>query len=501
MRDKIKKNAPWLILISILILGAFLRLYRISDYMLFLGDEGRDVLIVKRMLVDHKLTLLGPTTSVGAMFLGPIYYYFMAPFLWLSGFDPVGPAIMVALFSLGTMLLIYKLSLDFFDQKMGLIAALLYAVSPLVITYSHSSWNPNTLPFFSLLLIYSLTKVVLQKKDRWLALSGMSLGIAIQLHYLALILFPITFVTLALRKFKIGLKYYLGGLFAFFLPVSPFLFFEIRHSFPNTQTALRFITAGELGSPDSFNFGLDRFLHTLNDISVRLFWRLVTIESNLVAKILLFIVVVAVVYWLWKFKQNDKSKFTSLLVLVLWYVLGVGLLSFYRGAIYDYYFVYLFPLPFLLTGFIISAAWRNRLGRWLAVFFIIYLLIVNLRNTPISRQPNKLVAQAKEISQFVLDKTGGKPYNFALMATYNTDQAYRYFLEIWGQPPVVIENPDIDPQRKTVTNQLLIVCEEKECKPLGHPLWQIAGFGRAEIENEWPVGPVRVFKLGHYQGT
>ncbi len=501
MRDKIKKNAPWLLLILILALGAFLRLYRISDYMLFLGDEGRDVLIVKRMLVDHKLTFLGPTTSVGAMFLGPIYYYFMVPFLWLSRLDPVGPAVMVALFSLGTILLIYKFSLDFFDQKMGLIAALLYAVSPLVITYSHSSWNPNPLPFFSLLLIYALTKVVVEKKDRWLALGGLALGVAIQLHYLALILFPLAIIILALRKFKISLRYYLGGILGFLLPVSPFLFFEIRHSFPNTQTALRFVFAGAPGNPDSFNFGLDRFLHTLNDVSVRLFWRLVTIDSNLIAKILLLIVIAAVGYWLWKLKQNDQKRFTGLLVLVIWYVLGVGFLSFYRGAIYDYYFVYLFPLPFLLTGFVLSNIGRQNMGKWLVVLFLAYLFVANIRNTPISHTPNKLVGQAKEISQFVLDKTGGKSFNFALIAAHNTDQAYLYFLEIWGHPPVIIQNPALDPERKTVTNQLLIVCEEKECQPLGHPLWQIAGFGRAEIEEEWQVGPVRIFKLGHYLGV
>ena len=63
------------VLIGILALAFFFRLYRIDEYMLFLGDEGRDMLIVKRMLVDGKFTLLGPITSVGSMYMGPIYYY------------------------------------------------------------------------------------------------------------------------------------------------------------------------------------------------------------------------------------------------------------------------------------------------------------------------------------------------------------------------------------------------------------------------------------------
>src|SRR3972149_2089102 len=91
----------------IIALGAFLRLYKIKDYIVFLGDEGRDALVVYNILHGH-ITLLGPTSSVGGFFLGPIYYYFMAPFLLLSNYDPVGPAIMVVLFGLATIFLVYQ---------------------------------------------------------------------------------------------------------------------------------------------------------------------------------------------------------------------------------------------------------------------------------------------------------------------------------------------------------------------------------------------------------
>src|SRR5213080_2576723 len=96
------KKPQNIVLILILVFAAFLRLYRIADYMTFLGDEGRDVLVVYNILHGH-LTLLGPTSSVGGFFTGPVYYYFMAPFLWLFNYDPVGPAVMVALFGIITV--------------------------------------------------------------------------------------------------------------------------------------------------------------------------------------------------------------------------------------------------------------------------------------------------------------------------------------------------------------------------------------------------------------
>ena len=94
---KIQNLVQKFALLLILLVAAFMRLYRIQDYMTFLGDEGRDVLVVYNILHGH-LTLLGPTSSVGGFFLGPIYYYFMAPFLWLFNYNPVGPAVMVAFF-------------------------------------------------------------------------------------------------------------------------------------------------------------------------------------------------------------------------------------------------------------------------------------------------------------------------------------------------------------------------------------------------------------------
>src|SRR5438270_13501668 len=143
------------VLLLILLIAAFLRLYNISNLMTFLGDEGRDVLIVYNILHGH-LTLLGPTSSVGGFFLGPIYYYFMAPFLFLFNYNPVGPAVMVALFGILTIWFVYKIGKEFFNTTVGLISAFLYAVSPLVIAYSRSSWNPNLMPFFTMLSLYVL---------------------------------------------------------------------------------------------------------------------------------------------------------------------------------------------------------------------------------------------------------------------------------------------------------------------------------------------------------
>ena len=48
---------------------------------------------------------------------------------------------MVALFGIATIYLVFLVGKDFYDAKTGLIAALLYAISPVIITYSRASWK------------------------------------------------------------------------------------------------------------------------------------------------------------------------------------------------------------------------------------------------------------------------------------------------------------------------------------------------------------------------
>ena len=68
--EKIIKNKERILLVVILLLASFLRLFHISEYQTFLGDEGRDVLIAKGIL-EGDFTLLGPRASAGDFFLGP----------------------------------------------------------------------------------------------------------------------------------------------------------------------------------------------------------------------------------------------------------------------------------------------------------------------------------------------------------------------------------------------------------------------------------------------
>ncbi len=517
----LRLHATAVFLVLLLLLGAYLRLYKISQYMTFLGDEGRDMLVIKHMIVDHKFTLLGPTASVGGFFLGPIYYYFMLPFVWAWHMDPSGAAVMVALAGVATIYLVYRIGKDFFDEWVGLIAASLYTVSPVVIAYSRSSWNPNLVPLFSCALIYLLWSTIAKKQEKNLFWIGLILGMGIQLHYLFLFLFPVVGIWFLLfGRQKKMLRFYGLGVIGFLIGYGPFLAFELRHGFPNTLSIIRFLQTGQ-----DTGFEWAKFVAIISDVSFRLFGRLVLRLPQ--PEVLVKASATAVLWWavgvkffLWaslalllsyisgkvhfpassKRTKEDYPKFLASVLLVLWFVIPLCLFGLYKKGIYDYYFGLFFALPFLLTALTLRVLSVRTLGKVLAIGVLGYLLYFNWQGRPFVNPPNNQLGQARKIAQEAMDKTGGKPFNFALLANSNSDHAYRYFFEIWGNTPVVIEREEIDPKRTTVMDQLIVICELPECKPLGHPLWEIAGFGRAEIAGEWPVSFVRIQRLIHYQG-
>ncbi len=507
-----KKYRIWIIISLILILAAFLRLYRIADYMTFLGDEGRDVLAARNILHGH-FTLLGPRSSAGDFYTGPIYYYLMAPFLFLFNYDPVGPAIMIALLGTATVFLVYYVGKKIFNESVGLIAASLYAVSPLVIIYSRSSWNPNAMPFFTLSLLYLLYIAVRNNSWKYFLGAGFLYGIALQLHYIELlvgvVIFCFTlfgFFYLKRKSFLILMKQYLTLFGGFIIGFSPFLLLELRHSFSNTRSISNFVIHG---SPGATDLTKKSFIQIVQDVFFRVFGRIVwyypspdltpRFDKSLLFVWQILIVVVACVSIFYIIKLKDKL---IAVFFMMWLGFGVVLFGFYKKPINDYNFEFLFPLPFLITAYFLYALYKNNritfAGKGIAIALFLFIFGHGLYLLPFKDAPNRQLQQVKTISEFVLSKTDNKPFNFALLTKGNSDHAYRYFFSTENKNPVTIENTIIDPARTSVKDQLLIVCEDTGCAPLGNPLFEVAGFGRAEIAGVWNVSVVKVYKMVHY---
>ncbi|HLL60208.1 MAG TPA: glycosyltransferase family 39 protein, partial [Candidatus Nitrosocosmicus sp.] len=186
--NKAMKDKYFLALLALFIVGIFLRFYKLEGFVTFLGDQGRDAIVIKRILLFEHFPAIGAPMSIGGVYLGPFYYYFIAPWLLLFNFNPIGLAFGVAFFSSLFILINYYIVKEFFDKKIALVSSFIICFSSLLIEFSRFSWNPNLLPLFSILFVYSFIKAVLEKKYIWFIFAGSVLALTIQLHYLALLL-------------------------------------------------------------------------------------------------------------------------------------------------------------------------------------------------------------------------------------------------------------------------------------------------------------------------
>jgi len=500
-----KKNPmEFALIVFILLLGAFLRLYRISEYMTFLGDEGRDVIIVRRLLVDFDLIAIGPGTSIGNMYLGPVYYYMMAPALLLANFSPVGPAVEIALLGIVTIFFVWYVAREWFGKYAAVVAALLYAISPVVIYYSRSSWNPNIMPFFALLTIYSLWRLWKKRESCWLIIIGISLSFMLQSHYLALVIFPTVFVFwfisyLEFRKkkeLKPFIKNTVIASIIVLLFLSPLVIFDAKHGWRNLSAMNKFFTERqETVSAKPWNAIPDMWPNFKQVIT-----RLVTAADETHG---LWTSIFALFGLVWtglkvfnkKLKSKKQDAFSLVLVWIFFALIGLGI---YKQHVYDHYYGFFFPAPFLLLGGIIEELIDKFKSRILPIIFVgsALLIWVNIKNNDFWNEPNRQLGRSMAVAKKIEEESGNEEFNLAVIADRNYEGAYQYFLEKDNAKVV-----EIDPQRadETIAEQLFVVCElpEEKCMPTSNPKAGIANFGWSKVEEIWEVSGAILYKLVH----
>jgi len=153
------------LLLTILVIGAILRLYNLSVWQYFSYDQARDFLIIKKILLEGKFTLIGPSLGIAdGAYLPPFYYYLTAPFLLLSRFHLWGPDFFSVLIGLGGVIVFYLLAKEMFGKKPAFLASLFYTLNPYMIQASRHIRNPHLQPLFLLLFAFYVLKFLENKK-------------------------------------------------------------------------------------------------------------------------------------------------------------------------------------------------------------------------------------------------------------------------------------------------------------------------------------------------
>jgi len=492
-----KYRVEFILILLVLAVAAFFRLYRISEYMMFLGDEGRDVMVVRRLLVNFDPIFVGPGTSVGNMYLGPLYYYLMAPALWIANYSPVGPAVQIALLGVITTLFVWYVSRLWTNKVSALLVSILYAVSPVVVFYSRSSWNPNIMPFFSLLTIFSLWKIWKEGKWKWTIVLALSLAFVSQSHYLGLLLLPtvgIFWLSSMIKAWgkketkKTAILYTTVALLIIILLSLPLALFDAKYNWRNIKSFETFM----FSRGGDFAFRINIFLSKIWKV-----WE--EINTRILASTDIFVGRVLSVGILFIGAFFAKRKLSSEFILVLsWIVFGVLGLVLYKGEVYDHYLGFLYPAIFILFAMVLKNVFsygKIKVVRFLPFLLTALLFILSIQHSAFKNEPNRQLQRTMAVAQKIKDEAGNNKYNIAVIASKNYEGAYQYFLEMWRTQLSII-----DPQRyeETVANQLFVICEYEDqstCHPTSNPKAEVANYGWSKIDKEWNVWGLKLFKL------
>lgn len=367
----------FLLVVAILSVAAFTRLWNIAGTLEFLGDQGRDALLVRRVFADLDPVFIGPVTSVGNMYLGPLYYYFMMPFLMLSYPSPVGPAYAAAILSIITTGLMILLGKKLIGLPASILAAALFAIHGVVIQYSRFSWNPNPAPFAALLMVY-WTYMAWTKNVRYWLLVAVAFSVLIQLHYITLlaaagagVVFLIqlgeSYFKKPLLKTEDGTQTYIPdtitllkmvpiGIVIVLVTLTPLFLFDIKNGGLN-QNAFTNLVVEEDAFKDSRQPLLENIAQSLAETqgrSIHLLGELNFGFNRDFNTVLIGVFYVTAALLLFASKNKYKAGHIVLLAYLLTGILGT---SFYRGSLFNHYVSYLFPVLLL--------AWAMVLHRWL----------------------------------------------------------------------------------------------------------------------------------------
>jgi len=485
MKKRIKNilTKNWFFFVLLLI-GSFLRFYRLEEFITFLGDQGRDAIIIKRIITFENFPALGPISSIGNVFLGPFFYYLKAPFLALFNLDPLGLAFGSFFYSTLGLIFTYFI-LKRINKKIANIFLVLSTFSWILIHNARFSWNPNLLPYFSFFTLY-FTSLFFEKNLLFPFLAGIFFSFSTQLHYLALFLAPnlILFFLINYKKiikepllFAKKISSFFIGFLIFYLPL---ILFDLKNQFLNIKNFIKIFSEQEIIKSISF---YERFQETLTNFFNFAF----NFKINYFLSLIFFILI-----FLYFFKKKffyKKPLFQLIFLSFFVFILGFSTLSSFRH--YHYYNTIYLNFFVILAVFFADFFSINFLTKILVFIFLVFFINQNRLNYPFRHpQGNFQTKIAQKIAKSIVDNNPKIPYQIVPIPFTEMDGHIRYYLEIMGKRPLAEESPQEG-------KELYILCYEKECDVLNHPQWQIAAFKNKKIAKIWKVDRVKIYKVVH----
>lgn len=405
----------------------FLLLLKFSQFPNWFGfDYDQEINAeIARSILSGKPVLIGPETSVGGLYVGPIFNYFLSLFFLIGHMNPVwsiGANIFIALL---TMIALFVIAKKIFGRRAAFLALIIYGFSFELTKYDRILWNPTPMPLVSLLLLYFLFRFLQTKSLIYLLLSAVSLGIAFQLHFTALFLAIFFFLSLFIFSRKVffnwkSLLIISGTLLIFF---SPLILFDARHGYLISNHLVTFFTKSQSEIPQVGRSVLDSIKVSSSFLRAVLVWDLGTIFDW----IFFCFMTLGIVYGLFFTKKSRASKMLLHLTLLMFGITVVGF-YIYKGPLPSQYALYLLtPFILIFADFLTQLFKSGPAGKALILIFLSVFIYTNL-GLIVFQYSGTSLKEKTAITDEIVSVAKGKKVEIVFITSPGMDTGYKYLL-------------------------------------------------------------------------
>lgn len=409
------------ILIYLIILAIFLRFINLENIATFGHDNSRDLILLYKLYSFKEFIYRGPVFSLFWAHLSPIYYYILFPFAFLFNFHPLSISIFTNLISVLTVVLLFFVIKNISNFSTALIAAFIYAISFNVIKESSFGLNPSLMPPFTVLLIFSLYKII--KKDYlYYTILALALAGLVSFHPSGFFVIPIVLLIILTLKLYPNIKISFYSLLIFFvLAVIPYAVQEKKFNLYDVKIILNhFAQANDSKKVSLFYSVQNFFVILLKNISITIFG----VDNNFFTIISGVILIIAI-YYAYRFLYNKTLLTLSSFFLILYIIPASLIINFYdQGLRSGWFFPIVVPTVVIIFSSTIETLNKYKYGAIFVTFLLGLIAVLNINAVFNYKAKDDSYKTVREISENIRKDSNNTVFNIIGI----DPQAYMYYL-------------------------------------------------------------------------
>lgn len=416
----LKKNIFYILLFIIFLAFCFTRFYNLDQRIVFGWDQEQFSTQIREIIVNHKLTLLGPRVNNDlGFFLGPYFPYLLIPLFLLTRLHPVALAYLIFIENILFFVLSFFVIKKLFSARHALAFLALWTINFWMQIYDIMPWWILLIPMGAVVTFFSLYKVYRAPKKWFLwVLLGLWLGLFFNMHFqfVFVFIFANIMVFFLLKAKKVSFKnlsFYLGSFVATFAPL---MLFDLRHNFLNTHLFLDFFLKGTDAAPKDYL--------SFVPVLVNFFQPFTIIKSTWLMFGFYLLMLASFVILTLKKKNFFRIFYTGMAI--IWLLTPVVFYIYGRRPS-EYYFLYLMPFIFIALSDLLITFKKTSV-----LFAIVILLAVgNFNFLKKNLRPDYTGLYYKDqVAQYLKNNLAGKRFNVSYDGV-SVDTGFPYLLDYY----------------------------------------------------------------------